>query len=610
VKSEFAIKPGRQDGKLMIFERKCAYGDCEHCGIGKFFTAYKCPLEWDDTMELKIKEYQDMERNNSDRKQKELVLVTVTAMEVMEKISKTAVAVMKHLWESWWGSHQRRFDYNTFTKGMVRYKADFSATLDINPQDKLNSAICAHAIQNVMIFSLKPEMKMVTNKEGLTHSKRFIRNIGFNFWGAGNYTLSNNYYFHFKCLEWAVKHLRSRFGNEEVKYLVGYTDGCPDQYKSRLNALVVGEFCDKNDLEEYIHVFAPTARFKTNVDAFGSDTKTYIAVGERRETFRCPTAEDVYRQCKEMPQPRISTDLNRELETCDERIQVYLVDIKDANESHRQDPNVIITDSIEESWDASELKGIKSVYSLRGYKGSCQGEKIDKIEIVCVISLIQSSFFLADNKCVVQMRNHPCFCSQCRDRNYAECRYVDIVGSWVSTTMTRKVIPKVYDEVPADLVAVTKFFHGAILQRDPIILLGIILRQKGDGTKILKIATFAAPPRINKKEPLIIEHKIDGVNYVVTILRKTAFVRAKLLVRHPTNADEFLLPINAKHIDFPVTDIIDPTSLVLTNPLINRLTYVDYQTAQSSYMNNQSKVCLQTTYKISENSLQWLTSQV
>ena len=60
----------------MIFERKCAYGDCEHCGIGKFFTAHKCPLEWDDTMELKIKEYQDMERNNSDWKQKELVLVT------------------------------------------------------------------------------------------------------------------------------------------------------------------------------------------------------------------------------------------------------------------------------------------------------------------------------------------------------------------------------------------------------------------------------------------------------------------------------------------------------------------------------------------------------
>ena len=35
-----------------------------------------------------------MDRNNSDRKQEELVLVTMTAMNVMEKIANTAVPVM------------------------------------------------------------------------------------------------------------------------------------------------------------------------------------------------------------------------------------------------------------------------------------------------------------------------------------------------------------------------------------------------------------------------------------------------------------------------------------------------------------------------------------
>lgn len=72
---------------------------------------------------------------------------------------------------------------------MVRNKVDFSATSDINPQDKLNSAICAHAIQNVMIFSLNPEVRVVTNKEGPTYGKRFIKNIGFNFWGQGTVLL-------------------------------------------------------------------------------------------------------------------------------------------------------------------------------------------------------------------------------------------------------------------------------------------------------------------------------------------------------------------------------------------------------------------------------------
>ena len=33
------------------------------------------------------------------------------------------------------------------------------------------------------------------------------------------------------------------------------------------------------------------------------------------------------------------------------------------------DPFIIVTDSINETWDASECKGIKSIYSIRGSKG-------------------------------------------------------------------------------------------------------------------------------------------------------------------------------------------------------------------------------------------------
>ena len=33
VKSEFAIKPGRQDEKLITFGKKCAYGECQKCGV-------------------------------------------------------------------------------------------------------------------------------------------------------------------------------------------------------------------------------------------------------------------------------------------------------------------------------------------------------------------------------------------------------------------------------------------------------------------------------------------------------------------------------------------------------------------------------------------------
>jgi hypothetical protein len=191
----------------------------------------------------------------------------------------------------------------------------------------------------------------------------------------GKERMSNNYYFHYKCLRWTIEYLIGRFGREAIKYLVGYTDGCPDQYKSRRNAVMVARLCDELGLEEYLHHFAPTASFKTNVDAFGGDTKFYVTKQERRELFRCQTAEDVYLQCRDgMPQPRIVNDENRELENCDERIQVYLVDVKYATEAHLNDPNVIITNSVEESWDASELRGIKSIYALRGYRGGTNGK--------------------------------------------------------------------------------------------------------------------------------------------------------------------------------------------------------------------------------------------
>ena len=74
-----------------------------------------------------------------------------------------------------------------------------------------------------------------------------------------------------------------------------------------------------------------------------------------------------------MPPPRIVTDANRELEKCDERHQVYLVDAKDATDKHRIDPNVIITNSADESWDSTNLPGIKASYAIRVYRGCMKG---------------------------------------------------------------------------------------------------------------------------------------------------------------------------------------------------------------------------------------------
>jgi hypothetical protein len=177
VRAVNAIKEGRQDGELEIFARSCAEGKCELCGI-KIKFDYKCPLLYNDTYTIKLKQYRETLKNNTDRKQIELIEVNMTAKELMETIEAKAVPVMKHLWGNWWGSHMRRFDYFTFETGTVLYKSDFSATFDIIPQHKVNSAIAEHAIQNGIIISINPVFREVKNKNGTTSMKRFVTNIG------------------------------------------------------------------------------------------------------------------------------------------------------------------------------------------------------------------------------------------------------------------------------------------------------------------------------------------------------------------------------------------------------------------------------------------------
>jgi hypothetical protein len=223
----------------------------------------------------------------------------------MKKISDSAAEVIKHTWEAYWNSHQRKYLTQNFKYGMVLYKADFSATMDLNPQDRMNCAIPAHALQHVMIFSLSSKIVELVNKEGLPYKKRVIKNIGFNFFASGNYTLKTNYYFHSKCLSWAFRYLREEFGYDATRELYGFTDGCGEQFKSKNNALDIARFCDNENVDRFVHTFAITANFKCNIDAFGSDTKTYISRGEKAETIRCESAEKVYVQCRDhMPQPQ------------------------------------------------------------------------------------------------------------------------------------------------------------------------------------------------------------------------------------------------------------------------------------------------------------------
>ena len=207
------------------------------------------------------------------------------------------------------------------------------------------------------------------------------------------------------------------------------------------------------------------------------------------------------------------------------------------------------------------------------------------------------------------MRDHPCFCEPCRNRDSDGCTQKQTVGCWIPTKMTKKCNPKVYDCVPPSLRDITKFFDGLIFQNDRTIIVGLSMTDKENGTKKLNFGTLAVPPRINIKEALSHEHHIDKLHYDVHVPKGAAVVKVKMLQRHPNTTDKFFLPLNSKTVNFPITDLIYPSALQESTPSLDRNTYIGYTTSETTHTNQKMKTSIQITYIIDDSSMNNLIAQ-
>ena len=210
-------------------------------------------------------------------------------------------------------------------------------------------------------------------------------------------------------------------------------------------------------------------------------------------------------------------------------------------------------------------------------------------------------------KSVIEVRDHPCFCANCLVKDYNGCAHKQTVGIWIPKSMTFKEIPKIYENLPSNLTAVTKFLHGAIRQSDSTVIVGLMLLEKETGVRHLKLATLCIPPRINIKGAQLIDHTIDKTNFAVTIGKGSPMIRARLLVKQPNTEHEYCLPTNSKMHDFAISDVVDPTAL-LTDSLSTRLTYLKYTMSELPYMNRNNKPCIQIIYTFEESALKLLSS--
>ena len=162
-----------------------------------------------------------------------------------------------HEWNIKWNTHARQMCVNTYDEGCLNIMTDFSAILDHDVQDKLNTAIPCHSNQCVVLATHSPRHVTVDGAD-----KRVQMNDVWHFWSAQGGTLEANNYYH----SVVMKNLLEHYSYLSLEQLNIFTDGCAEQYKSRRNAYLIGDIVTENNILAR-HNYAPTASFKTMVAA-------------------------------------------------------------------------------------------------------------------------------------------------------------------------------------------------------------------------------------------------------------------------------------------------------------------------------------------------------
>jgi hypothetical protein len=72
------------------------------------------------------------------------------------------------------------------------------------------------------------------------------------------------------------------------------SDGCTGQFKSRFAAYEMTYYCERFNLVEYIHTYAPTGNFKCCCDSCGNDTKWFLGREEIAGNCRLTDAWQVF----------------------------------------------------------------------------------------------------------------------------------------------------------------------------------------------------------------------------------------------------------------------------------------------------------------------------
>ena len=515
------------------YSKQCAYQQCTECGIDKFFSdSNMCDIERNKDVEVIIRKYENVQ-GRSRGIQYEIVEVKMNGDEVVEHLIHCAKLAIPHEWNVKWNAHARNVCVNTSTSEVLTLMTDFSAVLDHDVQDRLNTAVPCRSNQCIFLATHSP--RHIQLKNGVM--KRIQENDVWHIWSAQGGVIEANSYYH----SVSIRHIVNEYRHLNMNRINIFTDGCAEQYKSRRNAYFVAALAEDYDIV-VTHNYAPTASFKTMVDGQGNVTKAFYRKLERSEEegTRCPTSYDLFKlfTSRYNLAPEAVEDQQRNPMTITRRYHRFVVDKSDATpemiERSKSEKDVIITDYIGERWDAPPVKGIKGIFNLLAYKE--EGE----------IKLFS--------------RQHSCFCISCIGNDFKRCEFRTISGELRQEQV--KKLPFKENAPPknhsSDDIKKVNFFKGTLPPSSEANIIIAIPCDKKDSSDEPFVLGLMTKNITELQRDLESEYSINGVRLKSTIKKGTWCITLKLMYCQNVNENEFYIPIKSKEIKVPIQDVYYP----------------------------------------------------
>lgn len=240
----------------------------------------------------------------------------------------------------------------------------------------------------------------------------------------------------------------------------------------------------------------------------------------------------------------------------------FLVDTVDATQEMRErahsEKDDLITDYLNDRWDAPVLKGIKGIFCLIGRSENDEAK-------LC-------------------SREHACFCKECMNGCFSECTHQSTTGSLKGETVMK--LP--YKDAPArkvpaagDLLEKINYFKEKFTPgNNQQTIVAVPVENKHENEEPFKMAMLTKTAKQLNKD-YVYECSINGSMNKITIEKGVWCITARFMETTNQSSREYIIPTKTKEIKIPVVNVYFPDNWNSSGNIFN----IDFVTRSEETQN-------------------------